>query len=168
MMTQSRRSFLRKLAAQAIAIPFGTFGYQALVSAAETPRLDPNDSAATALGYTHTAPNASKSCGGCQLFKGSATAQWGRCAVFPGKLVNANGWCYSWSAWAETGLTSNYFETMSIRSYRIAPPGAAGVTNQDRGHRPDANSVLTEFPWGLQETGYSTFVRRISYRPRYR
>jgi hypothetical protein len=67
MMTQSRRSFLRKLAAQAIAIPFGTFGYQALVSAAETPRLDPNDSAATALGYTHTAPNASKSCGGCPI-----------------------------------------------------------------------------------------------------
>ena len=97
-MTQSRRSFLRKLSAQAIAIPLVTFGCQALVSAAETRRLDPDDSEAKALGYTHTAHNASKSCGACQLFKGAGTAQWGRCAVFPGKLVNANGWCYSWSA----------------------------------------------------------------------
>ena len=97
-MTQSRRSFLRKLSAQAIAIPLVTFGCQALVRAAETPRLDPDDSEAKALGYSHAAPNASKNCKGCQLFKGSKTAQWGRCAVFPGKLVNANDWCYSWSA----------------------------------------------------------------------
>ena len=97
-MTQSRRSFLRNLGAQAIAIPFVAFGCQTLVRAAETPELDPDDAAATALGYTHAAPNASKNCRGCQLFKGSKTAQWGRCAVFPDKLVNANGWCYSWSA----------------------------------------------------------------------
>ena len=97
-MSSSRRKFIHALGAQVIAIPLGAIAYPALVLATDTPKLDPADPTATALGYTHAAPNPNKNCGGCQLFKGSGTAEWGRCAVFSGKRVNAKGWCYSWSA----------------------------------------------------------------------
>jgi hypothetical protein len=69
---------------------------QGIASAAE--KLDPEDPTAKALGYVHESPNAAKRCAECQLYKGSVTAKWGRCAIFSGKLVNARGWCQSWSA----------------------------------------------------------------------
>ena len=97
-MMQSRRSFLRALGTGAVIIPLSAVSFQVRVAAANIPELDPNDATAQALGYTHAAPNPSKSCSDCQLYKGSSTAKWGRCAVFPGKRVNAKGWCASWSA----------------------------------------------------------------------
>ena len=97
-MTHSRRSFLRALGTGVVIIPLSAVGIQAQVAAADTPKLDPNDATAQALGYTHAAPNPSKSCSSCQLYKGSGTSKWGRCVIFSGKLVNAKGWCGSWSA----------------------------------------------------------------------
>jgi hypothetical protein len=96
--TRSRRHFLRDLATGALAIPLAGIGCTGMAAAADTPRVDPRNAAAQALGYVHAAPNPSKPCAACQLYKGSSRAEWGPCAVFPGQLVNAGGWCSAWSA----------------------------------------------------------------------
>ena len=66
------------------------------VTAADTPRLDPNDPQAKALSYVHESPKADSICGNCQLFTGAADAAWGPCAIFPGKQVAGGGWCSAW------------------------------------------------------------------------
>jgi hypothetical protein len=35
-------------------------------------------------------------CYNCNLFQGKEGEELGPCAIFPGKLVRANGWCASW------------------------------------------------------------------------
>jgi len=97
-MTVSRRHFLQELTTCALAIPLGSVGYSGLAMAADPPRVDPEAPDAKALGYVNAAPNPSKSCASCQLYKGSSRAEWGPCPVFSGKLVNARGWCSAWSA----------------------------------------------------------------------
>ena len=97
-MAASRRSFLKAASIPVVSIPLATLGFYRLAVANDKPKLDPEDPVAKALDYTHSAPNASKRCGNCQLYKGSRSAEWGRCAVFPGKQVNTKGWCASWSA----------------------------------------------------------------------
>jgi hypothetical protein len=96
--TVSRRHFLHDLATCALAIPLASVGYSGLAMAADRPRVDPEGAAAKALGYVHAAPNPSKSCADCQLYKGSSRAEWGPCPLFSGNLVNARGWCSAWSA----------------------------------------------------------------------
>ncbi|MGH7262243.1 MAG: high-potential iron-sulfur protein, partial [Nitrospiraceae bacterium] len=32
-------------------------------------------------------------CASCQLFQGKPGDAWGPCPIFPGKNVNAKGWC---------------------------------------------------------------------------
>jgi hypothetical protein len=95
---KTRRLFLCALGTGVVALPMSTMTYQGIALAAETPKLDSEDPAAKALGYVRESPNAAKRCAGCQLYKGSGTAKWGRCAIFSGKLVSARGWCQSWSA----------------------------------------------------------------------
>ena len=66
------------------------------------PKLTEDDPAASALGYRNNAgdvdtakyPNyqAGQQCRSCALFEGGDAA-WGPCSIFPGKRVNANGWC---------------------------------------------------------------------------
>jgi hypothetical protein len=67
------------------------------------PRLEESDVVAKALGYRHdvadvdtakyTQYKPGQTCRTCIQFKGAATDDWGPCAIFPGKQVNANGWC---------------------------------------------------------------------------
>lgn len=97
-MTKSRRHFLQHLASGALAIPLASIGYAGMASAADMPKVDPQDATAIALGYVNVAPNPSKRCHDCQLYKGSGNNEWGPCPVFPGKLVNSGGWCSAWSA----------------------------------------------------------------------
>ena len=59
-------------------------------------RLDPEEGTAKALAYVHASPNPEQLCKNCQLYTGEDGAQWGPCAIFPGKAVNADGWCKSW------------------------------------------------------------------------
>ena len=59
-------------------------------------QVDPEDATAKALGYVHASPDPDKLCKGCQLFTGEDGAEWGPCTIFPGKAVNAGGWCKSW------------------------------------------------------------------------
>jgi hypothetical protein len=65
-------------------------------TAADAPRLDPNDPQAKALSYVHESPKADNICANCQLYTGSADAAWGPCTIFPGKQVAAGGWCSAW------------------------------------------------------------------------
>jgi len=74
---------------------------------AELQQLSLDDPSAQALGYKHDAANvdlqkypqrakdeaANHYCSNCALFQGKDGDEWGPCALFPGKLVNARGWC---------------------------------------------------------------------------
>jgi len=63
--------------------------------AANLPELSPDDAAAKSLNYTH---DTARRCAGCQFYTGAGGEDWGRCVIFPDKLVNANGVCNSWYA----------------------------------------------------------------------
>lgn len=85
----SRRQFLTQTTTAALAIGGGLVTQT--VSAA---KLDPQDALAKSLDYTHASATAGQSCATCQFYAGGA--EWGDCAIFPGKQVNAKGWCKSW------------------------------------------------------------------------
>ena len=70
-------------------------------------RLEESNPQAQALGYKHSATDVDKSaypryeqgqlCSNCNLFVAEqGDEQWGGCQIFPGKLVNADGWCSAW------------------------------------------------------------------------
>ena len=97
----NRRTFVKVAASSLAAIPL-------VVNAQESAnKLPENDPSAVALGYKEksTAVDAAKYpnhkddqlCSGCSLWTGGADA-WGGCAIFPGKLVAADGWCAAYSA----------------------------------------------------------------------
>ncbi len=70
-------------------------------------QLDPENAQAKALGYVHDTEQVdqgkypthetSQVCANCQLVQGN-DGDWVGCALFPNKLVNANGWCSAWVA----------------------------------------------------------------------
>ena len=95
-MNKTRRSFLYALGTGVIAIPLSTLTREGSALAATAPKLELEDPTAKVLEYVHESPDATKLCVGCQLYTGAAGAEWGPCAIFPGKLVNAKGWCKSW------------------------------------------------------------------------
>lgn len=76
-------------------------------AAGDMPPVDPNDPTAQALGYQHDAANVDASkypdrdpahrCANCILYQGGPDSEWGGCALFPGKAVNAQGWCSSYT-----------------------------------------------------------------------
>lgn len=78
--------------------------------AAELTRLEESEPTAVALGYKHDATQvdtskfpryqAGQHCAVCTLFQPDASGDpgWGACSIFPGKLVNANGWCSAFVA----------------------------------------------------------------------
>lgn len=66
-------------------------------------QLEESDPVAVALGYRHDASQvdaakfpryaAGQNCANCIQFRGGAGEQWGGCGLFPGRSVNAAGWC---------------------------------------------------------------------------
>ena len=74
--------------------------------AGDLPQLTEDDPVAMALKYTHdtssvdpalrTQPAADQSCANCAQVQGNEGDEWRPCALFAGKLVNANGWCSVW------------------------------------------------------------------------
>lgn len=72
------------------------------------PQLDEADATASALGYRHSTdsvdagryPNhrATQMCNNCKLAQGAAADAWRPCGIFPGKSVNAKGWCAAYAA----------------------------------------------------------------------
>jgi High potential iron-sulfur protein len=103
----TRRRFL---ATVAVAVPAGAaLMSAATASAADLPKLDPNDPSAKALGYVADAKNvdrksplaaryaAGQTCATCQVIQGKDGEAYRPCAIFPGKLVAAAGWCSAWA-----------------------------------------------------------------------
>ncbi len=73
----------------------------------ELPKLALDDPMAQAMKYTHDAssvdaaarvnPAAEQSCTNCALIQGADGDEWRPCQIFPGKSVNAAGWCSVWA-----------------------------------------------------------------------
>jgi hypothetical protein len=100
----ARRQFLQLsavAAAGALVVP----GRDARAS--DLPQLAEDDPMAQAMKYTHDAstvdpstrnnPAADQSCSNCALVQGADGDAWRPCQIFPGKVVNANGWCSVWA-----------------------------------------------------------------------
>lgn len=82
------------------------------VEQAMLPRLDESDTMAQALGYKHDASRVdpgqfpsradpggvNEFCHNCVHYQGPADQPWAPCTIFPGNLVNADGWCSAWAA----------------------------------------------------------------------
>lgn len=97
---------------------FLAIGATAVVAAAVAPRIahaqgalpqiDEADPTAAALGYKHdtTKVDAAKypnhkpaqACANCKLVQGADADAWRPCSIFPGKTVNAKGWCAAYAA----------------------------------------------------------------------
>lgn len=100
---ESRRRFL-KLAAGTSAAVAVLGGVPRFARAANLPHVTDADPTAKALGYVEDASKTSNpkhkagdDCANCQFYSDGASG-YGPCALFPGKSVNAKGWCVSHSA----------------------------------------------------------------------
>ena len=97
---ESRRRFL-KIAAGTNAAAMLVGGLPSMARAADLPPVTDADPPAKALGYVEDASKttnpkhkAGDDCSNCQFYSGGATGR-GPCQLFPGKSVNAKGWCVS-------------------------------------------------------------------------
>ena len=101
----ARRQFIQ-LSAVAAAGYFVRPGQEA--HAQGLPHLSESDPTAMAMKYTHDTStvdpgsrvNAAENqhCANCALVQGNDGDEWRPCQIFPGKAVNANGWCSVWAA----------------------------------------------------------------------
>ena len=100
----ARRQFLQLSAVAAAGCIAGT-SRQAL--AQDLPKVSEDDPMAKGMRYTHDAstvdpstranPAAEQNCANCALVQGNDGDEWRPCQIFPGKVVNANGWCSVWA-----------------------------------------------------------------------
>ena len=97
----------RQLLGRAAAIPVLAVGGSRIFAAEALPKVTEDDPMATALSYVHDAAASPKRttdeqktqfCDNCIHYAESAEDGWGTCAVLPGKLVAAKGWCMVWVA----------------------------------------------------------------------
>ncbi|HEV2540331.1 MAG TPA: high-potential iron-sulfur protein [Frateuria sp.] len=98
---QSRRRFL-KVAAGTAAAAAVVGSLPRFARAADLPHVAESDPTAKALDYVEDASQsknpkhkAGDVCANCQFYSGTGTAGYGPCQLFPGKSVNAKGWCVS-------------------------------------------------------------------------
>lgn len=97
---ESRRRFLKvTVGTTAAAMVLG--GLPQFARAADLPPVTEADPTAKALGYVEDASKSADpkrkpgdDCANCQFYTGGATGR-GPCQLFPGKSVNAKGWCVS-------------------------------------------------------------------------
>jgi hypothetical protein len=100
----ARRQFIQ-LSAVAAAGCFVRPGNPA--EAQDLEQIAEDDPVAQSLKYTHDAssvdasarpnPAEDQTCSNCALLQGEEGEQWRPCQIFPGKLVNSNGWCSVWA-----------------------------------------------------------------------
>lgn len=104
--SSSRRRFLMGLAGAAALVPL-TRSINA--QAATAPHLAESDPTAMTLGYVENAAKLDSAkeaiykkgshCAACSLYQAAqAAGGYAPCAAFPGKVVNANGWCRAYAA----------------------------------------------------------------------
>ncbi len=102
--TTTRRQFLVLSAA---AVAAGAALPKFANAQAALPQLTEADPTAAALGYKHDTtkvdaakyPNhkPSQVCANCKLVQGADADAWRPCSLFPGKSVNAKGWCAAYA-----------------------------------------------------------------------
>lgn len=100
-----RRTVLKTALAGLAALPAAGLVTEAAAQAAP-PHLDEKDPLAVAMGYVHDAKKidankvpqykAGAHCANCLQLQGKEGDEWRPCNIFPGKAVNANGWCKVW------------------------------------------------------------------------
>jgi hypothetical protein len=100
----ARRKFIQLSAAAAAGVLVHP-GRKAM--AADMPQLSEDDPMAKAMRYTHDAstvdassranPAPEQNCANCALIQGADGDAWRPCQIFPGKSVNAKGWCQVWA-----------------------------------------------------------------------
>ncbi|NMH60808.1 high-potential iron-sulfur protein [Alteromonas ponticola] len=88
----NRRDFLKVSGKSLIGLTLGGVALRAFAQE----QLQASDPTAEALKYTPKSPEASANCGNCMYIQGKEGEQHRPCAIFPGKLVNVNGWCTAW------------------------------------------------------------------------
>ncbi len=95
----------RQLLGRAAAIPVLAVGGGRIFAAEAPPKVTEDDPLAVALSYVHDAAASPKRttdeqktqfCDNCIHYAETAEDGWGTCAVLPGKLVAAKGWCMVW------------------------------------------------------------------------
>jgi len=104
MNTIGRRKFIQ-LSVVAAATGLATGNRAA--HASDLPQLAEDDAMAKSMKYTHDAstvdastranPAADQTCDNCALVQGNDGDAWRPCQIFPGKAVNAKGWCAVWA-----------------------------------------------------------------------
>ena len=85
----NRRDFLAFTGTSLIGLTLGGISLKA--SAQEKIELD--NPSAKALQYVHKSAVEGEQCSNCSYVQGEDGQQWRPCALFPGKLVNNQGWC---------------------------------------------------------------------------
>jgi hypothetical protein len=97
---ESRRRFLRVAAGTAAAAVVAG-GLPRFARAADLPPVTEADPTAKALAYVEDASKSTNAkykagddCANCQFYTGGPAGR-GPCQLFPGKSVNAKGWCVS-------------------------------------------------------------------------
>ena len=102
--SHSRRDALKQLVLVCGAA--GALRLNQSAQADEAPHLSPTDPTAQALAYHEDAKSVDakqfptyqpgQTCSTCLQLQGKAGDAYRPCNIFPGKLVNANGWCKVW------------------------------------------------------------------------
>jgi len=99
-----RRTVIKGALAGLAALPAAGLVREAAAQG-DLPKLEESDPQAKALGYVHDASKVDTAanpmfkegshCGNCLQLQGTE-GQWRPCNIFPGKLVDVNGWCKVW------------------------------------------------------------------------
>lgn len=110
--SKSRRDAVKLMLGTAAAVPvLNLVGVGVARAEAPANAVAADDPTAAALQYTHDATAANRAaaarpgkppeeqhCENCQfLLVDQGEGDWRGCSLFPGKLVNVNGWCASWT-----------------------------------------------------------------------
>ncbi len=95
----TRRALLQQVAA---GLSLAQLAHARSARAADLPLIGEQDPAAMKVHYVADASRAKDAqpganCANCSLYDGASGAAQGRCSLFPDKLVQAAGWCDSWS-----------------------------------------------------------------------
>jgi len=104
--TMNRRQALTVIVGAAVAAPLGVLGVAGNAQAVDLPRVSEENAIAAGLKYRHDATQAKRGdkdgiaadqqfCSGCQFSAGKG--DWFSCRIFPGRAVNARGWCSAWA-----------------------------------------------------------------------
>jgi len=109
-MNKSRRDAVKMMLGGLATVPLMNLIGMAAAQAQDLPHVDEAaDPTAIALKYKHDAAQADRAaaarpgkppeeqhCANCQFIQADS-GEWRPCQLFPGKAVNENGWCASWT-----------------------------------------------------------------------